>query len=412
MKRSNGEEQRKGFPARPEADREARRAGVAVFFAATGGGVQKGQVALANALAGRGIGVTCVVPEAKGPFLEHLCSDVRVVDLGSRNAVPLVRRFARYLRQHRPAAVLASQQHTILAAVWARHLAGVETLLIITQHNTLSELCGQSRRPTMRYLMPLMARVFFRRADLVCAVSHGVAEDLAAMTAMPLSDIRVIYAPSVAPELAERAALASGHPWLDAKDQPVVLGAGNLIRIKDFATLIRAFARLRRTQPARLVILGEGLERGNLEQLAHQLGVAADVDLPGFTANPYAFMARADVFALPSRVEGLSIVLIEALACGCPVVSTDCPSGPAEVLERGRYGRLVPVGDDAALAAAIEATLRDPTDPTALRRRAASFSVERSTDDYLQLLAAVPALQLQAQPRGPSPDGEIRRASV
>ena len=161
---------------------------------------------------------------------------------------------------------------------------------------------------------------------------------------------------------------------------------GNLIRIKDFATLIRAFARLRATRPARLVILGEGPEHGSLEQLARQLGVAPDVDLPGFTINPYAFMARADVFALASRVEGLSNAIIEALACGCPVVSTDCPNGPAEVLEHGRYGRLVPVGDEAALTEAIAATLQASPDRDKLRRRAADFSVERATERYLQLL--------------------------
>jgi glycosyltransferase involved in cell wall biosynthesis len=384
-----------------------------MFFAATGGGVQKGRVTLANALAERGIELTCVLPQARGPFLEHLSSDVRLVDLGTRHAISLVRRFARYLQGDRPAVVLASQHHTALAAIWARQLAGVETCLIITQHNTLSELCRQSRRPTVRYLLPRVAPRFFRRADRVCAVSHGVAEDLAAMTGLPLSEIRVIYDPTVTPQLAEQAARASGHPWLDRlKDRPVVLGAGNLIRIKDFQTLIRAFARLRRSQPARLVILGEGPEHRSLEQLARQLGVAEDVDLPGFSANPYAFMARADVFALASRVEGLSNAIIEALACGCPVVSTDCPNGPAEVLERGRYGRLVPVGDDAALADAIEATLRDPPERAALRGRAANFSLERSTDDYLELLTSVPALQLPARPDRPSSRGDMRPANA
>jgi glycosyltransferase involved in cell wall biosynthesis len=364
-------------------------------------------------MAERGIDVACVVPEAKGPFLEQLKPEVRVVELGTRHAIPIVRRFARYLQQHRPAVVLASQHHTILAAIWARQLAGVETCLIITQHNTLSELCRQSRRPTVHYLLPRIAPRFFRRADLVCAVSNGVAQDFAAMTGIPLSEIRVIYDPTVTPQLAGQAALASGHPWLDdLKDRPVVLGAGNLIPIKDFELLIRAFARLRRTQPARLVVLGEGPERRNLEQLARRLGVARDVDLPGFTANPYAFMARADVFALASRVEGLSNAIIEALACGCPVVSTDCPNGPAEVLEHGRYGRLVPVGDDTALAGAIEATLRELPDREALRLRAASFSVERSTNDYLELLASVPALQLQGQHGWASPGGEMRAASV
>jgi glycosyltransferase involved in cell wall biosynthesis len=185
-----------------------------------------------------------------------------------------------------------------------------------------------------------------------------------------------------------------------------------LNKFKDFATLIRAFARLRAVHPARLVILGEGPERRNLEQLARQLGVATEVDLPGFAANPYAFMARADVFALASRVEGLSNAIIEALACGCPVVSTDCPNGPDEVLQHGRYGRLVPVGDDAALADAISATLHAPPDPAALRQRAASFSVQRATDGYMQLLASVPALQREAHHDWASPGGDIRPASA
>ena len=139
-------------------------------------------------------------------------------------------------------------------------------------------------------------------------------------------------------------------------------------------------------EPARLVILGEGAERPKLDHLARELGVAADVDLPGFEPNPYKFMARADVFAVSSRVEGMPNTIIEALACGCPVVSTDCPSGPAEILQNGRHGRLVPMGDDAALAAAISATLQAAPDRDALRRRAADFSVERATDRYLQLL--------------------------
>jgi glycosyltransferase involved in cell wall biosynthesis len=276
-------------------------------------------------------------------------------------------------------------------------LAGVDVFLALVQHNTLSELCRQSRRRAVRWLLPTASRLFFHLADQVCAVSQGVAEDLAAVTSIPLEKIRVVYDATVTPKLAEQSALASGHPWLDGlKDRPVVLGVGALDWRKDFATLIRAFARLRATYPTRLVILGEGPERGQLEQLAGQLGVARDVDLPGFTDNPYAFMARADVFALASRVEGLSNALIEALACGCAVVSTDCPSGPAEVLEHGRHGRLVPIGDDVALAAAIGATLRDRPDPEALRRRAAYFSVERMTEEYLQLLASIPALHLSA----------------
>jgi glycosyltransferase involved in cell wall biosynthesis len=348
--------------------------------------VQRGRVTIANALAARGIEVACVLPEAEGPFLERLAPAVTLVDLKTRRPLALVRRLARYLRERRPAAVIASQQHAIVAAVLARRLARSDTLLAAIQHNTLSELCRQSRRPSVRWLLPLAARALFRGADRVCAVSEGVARDLAAITGIPARDIRIVHNPTVTPEIAGQALLDSGHRWLDAKDRPVVVGAGNLIPLKDFATLIRAFARVRETRAARLVILGEGEERANLATLARDLGVAAEVDLPGFRPNPYAFMTRADVFALASRVEGMPNTIIEALACGCPVVATDCPSGPDEILESGRHGRLVPVGDDAALAAAISATLREPPRAQQLRSRAADFSVERAVDRYLEIL--------------------------
>ena len=362
---------------------------VALFFAATGGGVQRGRVTIANALAARGLEVTCVMPQAKGPFLERLSPAVTLVDLDTRQPLRLVLRLARWLRQARPATLIASQQHAIIAAVWARRLAGVDVSVAAIQHNTLSALARQSRRRAVRWLLPTSARLFFRWADQVCAVSGGVAEDLARVTGIPLSSIRVVHNPTVTPELLEQAKEPSGHPWLDAdrtRRPPVILGVGTLIPFKDFAMLIRAFARVRRMEPARLVILGEGAERPKLDHLAREVGVAADVDLPGFEPNPYKFMARADVFAVSSRVEGMPNTIIEALACGCPVVSTDCPSGPAEILQNGRHGRLVPMGDDAALAAAISATLQAAPDRDALRRRAADFSVERATDRYLQLL--------------------------
>jgi len=166
----------------------------------------------------------------------------------------------------------------------------------------------------------------------------------------------------------------------------VILGAGRLTPQKDFVTLIRAFARVRAQHPARLVILGDGKQRGEILGLAHRLGIAADLDLPGFVDNPFAWMSRSAVFVLSSVWEGFPGVLIEAMTCGCPVVSTDCPSGPVEIVDGGRYGRLVPVGDDEAMAAAILASLRDPGSPEMLRARAAEFSVDQAIDRYLEVL--------------------------
>jgi glycosyltransferase involved in cell wall biosynthesis len=225
-------------------------------------------------------------------------------------------------------------------------------------------------------------------ADAVVAVSSELADDLSAVAGLPRGLIRTVYNPVVGPELPALAAEPAGHPWLRPGGPPVVLGAGRLVEQKDFPTLLRAFALVRRERPARLVILGEGPAgaREGLAALAAGLGVAADLDLPGFVANPYAYMARAAAFALSSLHEGLPGVLIQALACGCPVVSTDCPSGPREILDGGRYGRLVPVGDHEALARAILACLDDPSGREERVARAAAFGLERAVDRYLELI--------------------------
>jgi glycosyltransferase involved in cell wall biosynthesis len=228
-------------------------------------------------------------------------------------------------------------------------------------------------------------------ADAVIAVSDGVAEQVASLTGMPRERITTIYNPVVTPELLWRSREPVDHPWLAPGQPPVVLGVGKLKIQKGFRTLIRAFARVRAARPARLVILGEGARRRTLEALVDELGLREDVALPGYVENPWAWMSRASVFALSSRWEGLPGALIEAMACGCPVVSTDCPSGPAEILEGGVYGPLVPVGDAGALARAILELLDAPPDPARLRARAAAFCVDPALERYLEvLLGAAP----------------------
>jgi glycosyltransferase involved in cell wall biosynthesis len=241
--------------------------------------------------------------------------------------------------------------------------------------------------------LPAVLRRAYDQADAVVAVSDGVADDLAAWSGLARGRITTIYNPVATPDLAALQRAPVDHPWFQPGAPPVVMSAGRLSRAKDFPTLIRAFARVRRALPARLVIFGQGKSEWKttksiaaLRQLAAGLGIAADVALPGFVANPFAYMARAATFALSSINEGLPGVLIQAMACGCPVVSTDCPSGPAEILAAGRYGRLVPPGDDRALAEAIIATLEAPPPADVLRERAGFFSVERAVAQYERLM--------------------------
>jgi glycosyltransferase involved in cell wall biosynthesis len=234
-----------------------------------------------------------------------------------------------------------------------------------------------------------MMRRLYPKADRIVAVSQGVADDLISLLNLPHEKVTVIYNPIFTPELFEQAKQPANHPWFEQNRLPVILAVGRLTRQKDYPILFRAFSLVRQVRPAKLLILGEGEERANLERLAIELGIQNDVSMPGFVDNPFAFMAKASVFVLSSAWEGFGNVLVEALACGCPVVATDCRSGPREILDNGRYGRLVPVGDHEALAKAILETLDNPDFPANRQtrlQRAMEFSVDAAVDKYLKVL--------------------------
>lgn len=220
-------------------------------------------------------------------------------------------------------------------------------------------------------------------------ISRGVSESLADAIKIPRERITTIYNPVVTPRIRSQMALPPEHPWFSDNGPPVIVSAGRLAAQKDHVTLIKAFARLAALRPCRLVIVGEGKLRRRLERLIGQLRLSSLVSLPGWVDNPYSLMARASCFALSSRHEGLGRVLIEALACGCPCVSTDCPSGPAEILQNGNVGVLVPVGDDAALGEAMKRVLETPPNRRMLQERAAFFSSERAAAAYDQLIGTL-----------------------
>jgi glycosyltransferase involved in cell wall biosynthesis len=311
------------------------------------------------------------------------------------------------LAARRPYALYAATTHMNLEAVLARRLAGVDTRVIVSERNAIRG--GQLQQGWAALFLPALVRRAYGQADAIVAVSDGVADGLAAWSGLPRARIATIYNPVVTDELIGRQSEPVDHPWFQPGAPPVVMSAGRLGRSKDFPTLIRAFARVRRARPARLVIFGKGKSEAKtaksiaaLQVLAASLGMGEDVALPGFVANPVAYMARAATFALSSINEGLPGVLIQALACGCPVVSTDCPSGPAEILAGGRYGRLVPPGDDQALAEAIIATLEAPPPLGLLRERAGFFTVERAVAQYERLMLGEAPLERPAAPAEPS----------
>lgn len=352
-----------------------------------GGGAERVMVTLANAIAMRGFAVDLVLATAKGIYLKDVSASVRVVDLKAGRVSKALWPLACYLRRECPLAMLSALTHANVAALLARKLARVRTRVVVSEHGLISGenalAAGISARMTYG-LVPLL----YPGANGICTVSQDAAQDLAAFTGLPLERVQTIYNPFDLGRLLQLASASLDHPWFADGQPPVLLAIGRLNEAKDFAVLIRAFDQLRQKRVARLVILGEGELRPELEALLAQLNLGSDVvQLPGFVENPFAWLARCRLFVLSSRREGLPGALIEAMACGTPVVSTDCLSGPREILEDGRWGRLVPAGDASALAQAITATLDTPPEEQPdVRQRAADFEQEFAVNAYLKIL--------------------------
>ncbi|MEP7159191.1 MAG: glycosyltransferase [Chloroflexota bacterium] len=344
---------------------------------------------LARSLVERGVEVDLFLTKDPGDLAPMIPRGVHLI-VGGGSSFRSLPALARYIRRRRPDAVLAAHQADNIVGVVASALARVPSRVVATVHNDRSIRPGVSR---LRLLaMTTAMKLAYRRAYAVVAVSDGVANNTAQVLGLPRERIRVIYNPTITTQLLDAAARPVDHPWLATPDVPVILGVGRLTEQKDFASLIRSFAIVRQTMPARLMILGEGEDRLSLEELTRELMVDADVALPGTTPNALAYMKRAAVLVATSRWEGFPGVLVEALAVGTPVVATDCPSGPREILDGGRYGRLVPVGDIEAIAAAVLATLRDSPQRDPLIARGRSFSAERAVDEYLALLTPATAV--------------------
>lgn len=344
------------------------------------GGIERTMLILCREFVARGIEVEFILTRGgQIPYPDEFPRQVHIVDLQSRHKFDAIPRLIRHLRRSRPAALLTAKDHAAKVAILARMIGRLDVRVIIKVTSALSEtLRRRGKRRSAQWLYP--------QADRMIAISQGVKTDMVRHLGMPPERIQVVHNPLVTPGMEVRARQLTGHPWLDAATVPVILSAGRLTPSKGFPVLMRAFAALRRQRECRLIILGEGPERRTLERLASDLGITDDVLLPGYQRDPIPWMAHAAVFALASRYEGLGNVLVEAMAVGTPVVSTDCPGGPAEILENGRYGPLVPLDDPESLTAALAATLDDPVAPEALRHGARRFHSELIASQYLAVL--------------------------
>jgi glycosyltransferase involved in cell wall biosynthesis len=348
---------------KPEAQKDTQKR-IAIYMPTlVGGGAERVMLNLAVEFVKRGYPVDFVLAQLEGAFVTEFPPSVNLVELNpihvkfgrSLLSIPAL---VRYIRRERPAALLTGL-HANIIAIWAKRLAGVPLRVVISEHNTLS-LRKKTQSIMIRNLMSWLIRKNYQRADQIIAVSKGVADDLSIYAGISRDKIAVVANPIITPEMIAKTKEKLDHPWFRPGEPPVILAVGRLTAQKDYPLLIRAFADVRCSMPARLLILGDGPDREELLSLVRELRLEEDISMPGFVHNPYPYMVHASVFVLSSQWEGLPTVLAEALYCGTPLVATDCQSGPREILEAGKYGKLVPVGDQKSLTEAILVALKSP----------------------------------------------------
>lgn len=349
-----------------------------------GGGAERVLVNLANQLALSGVRTDIVLVSKSGPYLPMVDERVRIVDLAGKGSLGSSLKLARYLEAEQPRALVACMEPSCIAAAVASVVSKAPTKIFMWEHITPSVHLAHTKKIKEKLLPPLCVAAF-KRAEKVIAVSEGCATDTAKMYRIGMDRMVTIHNPIRVDEIREMAKAPSDHPWVGDPDRPLLLGAGRLTEQKDFPSLLRALVEVRKTVDARLVILGEGPLESSLKALASHLGIQDVVDFPGYVTNPFALMARSDLFVLSSLYEALPTVLLEAIVCGANVVSTDCPAGPDEILYGGKYGVLVKTGSASALAEGILEGLRNPR-PGLPEEKIAGFRSENIAMQFRRLL--------------------------
>lgn len=351
----------------------------------TVGGAEQVTVNIVNGLAARGYRVELLLSRYRGELKPNLAADVEVVTLPPERTAGLgvaahLPAIVSYLRNRNPDVLIPHLAHPSVVCLAINRALDVEAAVVPTHHSAFGQYTEQTAKD--RVVDTLVPRLY-PAADRIIAVSEGVANSIVERTPVEREDISVLHNPVDVHAVREQANEPVDHEWVEDDDVDVVLFVGRLAGQKDLDTWVRTFERVHERNPdTRAVIAGQGPYREELEGVVERSDAADAISLPGFVENPFRYMGQADVFFLSSRYEGLPTVLIEALACGCPVVATDCPSGPREILADGTYGRLAPVGDPRRLADAVTETLEDPPAEGLLRGRADDFAPESVFTEY------------------------------
>jgi glycosyltransferase involved in cell wall biosynthesis len=336
-------------------------------------------------MASQGIKVDLLQVRGKGPYLPTGIDNLGVIELRSSHSFTSLFPLVRYLKQIRPDALLSDKDRVNQIAIISSKLAGGKVRLAVRFGQTVSKML-ETRDILDRFIHNLSMRYLYPFADAIICPSKGAAQDLANFAAIPPERITVIHNPVDREKLYRLADEPIEHPWFINKDIPVIVGLGELTQRKGFDTLIRSFSILRRERAARLFIIGRGNGRHKLEKLVREMDLVDDVQLSGFLENPFPYLKKADLFVQASHYEGFGMALLEALTLGIPSVATDCPSGPREILQDGRFGKLVPVGNVQEMAKAISQTLDEPPVNTFVMQAAHPYSLDKIADEYIKLL--------------------------
>jgi len=344
-----------------------------------GGGAERAFLNIANNLAKKGYDVDLVLAQKEGPYLSDVNNNVNVINLNSSRVIFCMIPLIQYMKKSKPDIFFSALPHVNIVSIFSRIISGCRCSLIITEQNYFSL--------SVRYIDKILANLFYAKSDFVIAVSDEIKKDLIKTINLKPSQIKVIYNSVDIEDISSKAKMPVDHKYFNTNKYKVIIGMGRLTNQKDFSTLIRSFKKVKdKKKYVKLIILGEGEERDKLEGLIKKLGLKNDVHLVGFVDNPYSYIKKSDVFVMSSLYEGLPVSLLEALACGVPVISTNCPSGPSEILKDGKYGMLVPVNNSNALSGAIINILeKEPFKTKALKTRAEDFSAEKIAADYLSL---------------------------
>lgn len=356
---------------------------VAIFVPSVrGGGAERAMLMFGRELVANGFPVDLVTTRFEGSLGDTIPQGIRVVDLKSSKTVYALPGLVKYLRRQKPRALYSTIMNANVIAVWAARFSGLSMPVIVRESNAPVSTPKHSLSHRMIFRL---APYTYRFSNGVIAVSHGVAEELGTLAPSLRDKVHVVPTPVISDDVLRQGSMPVEHPWLELKDRPVILSAARLMKHKGFITLIRAFKKLKGRLDARLLIIGEGEYRPQIEREIEAQGLTEDVSLHGFQTNPFAYMSRADTFVLASEFEGLPNVLIQALAFGTPVVATDCRSGPSEILCGGRFGRLVPVGDVDALAHALEQSLKEPRQHEGQEYARKTYSAQSAAEAYCAL---------------------------